>query len=183
MDLGTIAVQRHQRLEALAREREQRVEALGRATRVGHIRAALKRRIADEPSARKGTDMSQHAVVSSQGLDDRTQVVKLAGEFDLGTTPKFEQAIDDALDSGRRNLVVDLRSVSFLDATLLNALVRSEALLRGCGRRFALVRPCPRVWRLFVLTGLNRALPIFAGMSEAVESFQDLGVVTTASGW
>jgi anti-sigma B factor antagonist len=116
--------------------------------------------------------MSQQGFLSSQLADEQTEVLVLDGAFDLVTAPKFEQAIDDAVNSGRRNLVLDLRRVSFLDGTMLRALVRSWARLLGNDRRFALVRPNPLVWRTFVLTGLSRGLPTFGGVAEAVESFQ-----------
>jgi anti-sigma B factor antagonist len=119
--------------------------------------------------------MSREGFFSSQLADDQTQILMLDGEFDLTTAPKLEQAIDDALDSGRRNLVVDLRGVSFLDGTMLHALVRGWALLLGHDRRFALIRPNPLVWRTFVLTGLSRALPTFGGVAEAVSSFRAEG--------
>ena len=115
--------------------------------------------------------MSHQGYVSSQLADDQTQVLMLDGEFDLVTTPKFEEAIDDAVYSGRRNLVIDLRRVSFLDGTMLQALARGCALLLRLDRRFAVVRPRPLVWRTFVLTGLSRRLPSFSGVAEALESF------------
>ena len=116
--------------------------------------------------------MSHQGFVSSQLADDQTQVLMLDGEFDLVTTPAFEQAIDDAVYSGRRNVVVDLSHVSFLDGTMLRALVRGRSLFVGLDRSFALVRPRPLVWRAFVLTGLSRTLPTFKGVAEAVQSFQ-----------
>jgi anti-sigma B factor antagonist len=116
--------------------------------------------------------MSHQGFVSSQLADDETQILMLDGEFDLMTTPKFEQAIDDAVYSGRRNLVIDLRRVSFLDGAMLRALARGCVLLLRLDRRFAVVRPRPLVWRTFVLTGLSRRLPTFGGVAEAVESLR-----------
>ena len=116
--------------------------------------------------------MSHQGFVSSQLADEQTQVLMLDGEFDLISTRDFEQAMDDAIYSGRRNLVVDLSHVSFLDGTMLRALARGCALFLRLDRRFALVRPRPRVWRVFVLTGLSRTLLTFGGVAEAVESLQ-----------
>jgi anti-sigma B factor antagonist len=115
--------------------------------------------------------MSQHGSLSSELAGDETEVLMLDGEFDLRALPEFDQAVDHALESGRRNLVVDLRGVSFLDVTMLSALVRGCALLLAHDRRFALIRPRPLIWRTFVLTGLSR-IPTFGGVTEAVESFR-----------
>ena len=126
--------------------------------------------------------MSHQAAVSSQVVDADTQVVKLAGEFDVQTTPQFETAVEDALDA-ERDVVVDLRSVSFLDGRMLRALVRARDLVSRRGRSFALVRPHPLVWRIFVLTGLDRSLPTVTSLPAAVESRDEPGVATTARAW
>jgi anti-anti-sigma factor len=114
--------------------------------------------------------MSHDGFLSSQLAGGDTEVLMLDGEFDRTALPEFDRAVDHALHSGRRNLVVDLRGVSFLDVTMLSALVRGCALLRAHQRRFALIRPRPLIWRTFVLTGLSR-IPTFDGVTQAVQSF------------
>jgi anti-anti-sigma factor len=115
--------------------------------------------------------MSHQGSFASQLAGDETEVLMLDGEFDLTATAEFDDAVDNALRSGRPNLVVDLRGVRFLDLTMLSALVRACALLWAHDRRFALIRPRPLIWRTFVLTGLSR-IPTFGGVAEAVENFR-----------
>ena len=116
--------------------------------------------------------MSHQGFYSSQLAGGQTQILMLDGEFDLTSAPSFEEAIDDAIEAGRPNLVVDLRGMSFVDSAMLRALIRGFTLVRARGRRFALIRPNPLVWRLFVLTGLSRKLPTFRGVAESVASFR-----------
>ena len=116
--------------------------------------------------------MSHQGFYSSQLSGDQTEILMLDGEFDLANAPHFDKAIDAAIEAGRPNLVVDLRGVSFVDSTMLHALIRGFTLVRSRGRHVALIRPNPLVWRLFVLTGLSRKLPTFRGVAEAMNSFR-----------
>ncbi len=116
--------------------------------------------------------MSHQGFYSSQLAGEQTHILMLDGEFDLTNAPTFEKAIDAVIAAGRPNLVVDLRGVSFVDSTMLRALIRGFTSVRSRGRRFALIKPNPLVWRTFVLTGLSRNLPTFRGVAEAVDSFR-----------
>ena len=115
--------------------------------------------------------MSQHGSLATQPTGHRAQVLILEGVFDGSNSDRFERAIDDAIDAGRPDVIVDLRGVSFLDSKMLRALVRGLDRTRAEDRRFALIRPNPHVWRVFVLTGLSRALPAFGGVADALTSF------------
>jgi anti-sigma B factor antagonist len=119
---------------------------------------------------KRGTDMSHQGFCSSQPVGGQTQLLMLDGEFDLLNAPNVERAIDDAVTVGR-NLVVDLRGVSYVDSTMMLALIRGLRLAHTRARGFALIRPNPLIWRIFVLTGLHRSLPAFAGLAEALASF------------
>jgi anti-sigma B factor antagonist len=112
-----------------------------------------------------------HATLASQPAGERAQVFVLEGEFDMSSAPRFVEAVDDALDSGRPDLIVDLTDVSFLDSTMLQAIIRAYDRAGARASRFALIRPQPSVWRVFVLTSLSTILPSYEGLDDALASF------------
>lgn len=79
-------------------------------------------------------------------------LVLAAGELDLATAPELEAAVGGALD-GHKQLVVDLRGVTFLDTEGLKSL--AEAARSAAERRvtFRLIRGRGSVERIFDLTG------------------------------
>jgi anti-anti-sigma factor len=84
-------------------------------------------------------------------------VVRPAGDLDLGTVKRFEDALRVALD-GHRSLIVDLRRVGFLDSEGLNSLLRVAHRAGQRGVAFRLVRGPRRVDRLFDLTDTRSRL-------------------------
>jgi anti-anti-sigma factor len=67
--------------------------------------------------------------------------------------------------NGGGPLVLDMEFCDYLDSTILSVLVRS---MRVWGWRMAIVVPsAARIRRIFELTRLDDALPIFANRDEA----------------
>jgi anti-anti-sigma factor len=97
-----------------------------------------------EPSA--GPDLDFRLLVSASR--DGTVVVP-QGELDLATTPELEAML--IAQTGR--VVVDLREVSFADATALHALLRAEAHSQQNGMNLAFIAG-PAVDRLIEAVGL-----------------------------
>jgi anti-anti-sigma regulatory factor len=62
--------------------------------------------------------MSHQGCCSSQQAGDLTEVLTLDGAFDRSNAAQVELALGDAVDAGKRQLVIDLRGVSFLDSTI-----------------------------------------------------------------
>jgi anti-sigma B factor antagonist len=77
--------------------------------------------------------------------------VRPAGELDLATVGEFEAAIGGALN-GHRQLVVDLRDVTFLDTEGLKSLIEAARVAAERHVAFRLVRPRRSVDRIFELT-------------------------------
>ena len=96
-------------------------------------------------------------------------VVVVSGDVDLGTAPDFEdelaRAVEDGLDGG---LVIDLREVSFIDSTGLNALVRAFERQRLAGALLALVTDDSRVAMMLEVTRLDRVLKRYPTRDEAL---------------
>jgi anti-sigma B factor antagonist len=77
--------------------------------------------------------------------------VRPAGELDLATVGEFEAAIGGALD-GHKQLVVDLRDVTFLDTEGLKSLMETARMAAERQVAFRLVRGRRSVERIFELT-------------------------------
>lgn len=99
-------------------------------------------------------------------------VVEVSGELDLSTAPAFDEALNEAetvMDSIRR--VVDLRGLTFMDASGLKVLMEHRNRLRNADRELRLVVPPREEWpvnRLLSLTGLDRVFPVYADLDSAV---------------
>jgi anti-anti-sigma factor len=79
------------------------------------------------------------------------------GELDVATAPTLRAALDKI--KGARRLVLDLRSLSFIDSSGLHLLVALNQRAQRDGFSLALVAPAPPVDRAIQVSGLGKALP------------------------
>ncbi|WP_434592087.1 STAS domain-containing protein [Streptomyces sp. A5-4] len=97
-------------------------------------------------------------------LRDRTAgavlVIELHGELDIWATVVLSERAEAICDRSRPDVVVDLRSVSFLDAGGLRLLLRIRAQVARRRGTLRLVRPTPQVWRVLRITGLDQAFTV-----------------------
>ena len=99
--------------------------------------------------------------------DDGTVRVQLHGELDLATAPRLDVELQRIrrLD-GLRRVVVDLRSLAFLDSTGLETIVSLDRAARAEGFELAVVRGPRAVERLFAVMQLDRTLRIVDDPAE-----------------
>ncbi|MFL5821225.1 MAG: STAS domain-containing protein [Solirubrobacteraceae bacterium] len=94
--------------------------------------------------------------------EDRNGYVSLAlrGELDISSAPQVEDALA-RLEAGKPSLlVIDLRSLQFMDSTGLRTVVSADTRARDQGRRVAVVRGPDSVDRIFSVTRLDERLQI-----------------------
>ena len=96
-----------------------------------------------------------------------TTHLALRGELDLSTVGILATAVDAALGTGARHLVLDLGGLVFVDGTGLHALADADARARGEGRGVSFVHVPEQVRRCAALVGLDDRLPITDGLSAA----------------
>jgi anti-sigma B factor antagonist len=84
----------------------------------------------------------------------------LHGEFDLSCGETFQQALAGAIDDRVTELVVDLRGLSFIDSTGLNALFHLRARAERDGFDFVVLCGEGHVMRVLKLIGLDELLPV-----------------------
>jgi anti-sigma B factor antagonist len=97
-----------------------------------------------------------------------TVVIAVDGEADMSTAVKFNESFFTAARSGIRRVVADLTNVSFIDTTMLNALVVGHRRMtrdQGC---FAVVCRGARVSRVLEITGLGQILEVFDSREDAL---------------
>ena len=82
-------------------------------------------------------------------------VLALVGELDLYNAPAVRKALLEAVARAPRRLVVDLTEVTFVDSTMLGALVEARAGLADRDA-FVLAAPGPEVRRALEVSGLDR---------------------------
>jgi anti-anti-sigma factor len=70
-----------------------------------------------------------------------TAHLELCGDLDIGTAPKLERAVDEALDDGCRELVLDLGPTTLLDSAGLGALIRAAREVDARRGTMAVVSP------------------------------------------
>jgi anti-sigma B factor antagonist len=70
-----------------------------------------------------------------------TARLELHGELDIGTAPKLDEAVEEALDAGCREVVLDLGPTTLLDSSGLGALVRAAREVDARKARMAVVSP------------------------------------------
>lgn len=102
--------------------------------------------------------------------DDRgVAVIDLSGGLDETRGAELWQLFDRLLTEGRRQFVIDLQAVDFIDSAGLAMLVRCFKRLRHGTGNFSLTAPQPSVRRIFELTRLDRTFDIHTDVTEAIQ--------------
>ena len=114
--------------------------------------------------------VSTRPTLSTETTPDGAEILTLDGDFELAHTRGIAHRLTDLLGKCERDLVVDLRGVSFLDSKMLRILLIALRHADALGCRLLLVRPNPHVWRVFEVGGFDRIFPSYADLHEAVAS-------------
>jgi len=106
--------------------------------------------------------------ISDTAIDDETHVIELGGEVDLYTAPEFKERMVELIESGKKQIVVDLSKATFIDSTTLGVLVGGVKRLRTAGGQLALVCSDRNITKIFEITGLDRVFTIHPTREAAV---------------
>ncbi|KNB52439.1 STAS domain-containing protein [Streptomyces caatingaensis] len=83
--------------------------------------------------------------------------IELVGEIDILAEQQLGPRIEALAGRCRADLVIDLRGVTFLDASGLRLLLRARNRAVRCGGRLRVVRGGPRVTKVFRVVQLEAA--------------------------
>jgi anti-sigma B factor antagonist len=100
---------------------------------------------------------SEFKVEVEHGANAATLIV--TGEIDIATVGQLEQAREDALAHDPRELLIDLRGVTFIDSSGLKFVLQTHQLSQELEWRLQILRPDEHVMKVFTLIGADERLP------------------------
>jgi anti-sigma B factor antagonist len=95
-------------------------------------------------------------------------VVQAPAEIDIDSARRLRDALLESLAGGHATIVADLSRTRFCDSAGLQALVRAHREAVAEGGELRMVLPAARVMRVFAVTGLDRVIPRYATLDEAL---------------
>lgn len=99
------------------------------------------------------------------------RVVTLAGRIDAATAPEVNRMVRQAMRDGGKQIVVELRDVTFLSSSGLRALLLLARELRRDGGDLVLCALQPQVAEVFHLTGFDQIFQLHHTREEAAAGF------------
>jgi anti-anti-sigma factor len=96
--------------------------------------------------------------LSVQRADGHARVV-VEGELDMETAPQLVRTIEALLKDEAVEVVVDLRTLTFMDSSGLQALLHGYNEAQRINKPFALIRGTETVMRVFELSGVDGHIP------------------------
>ena len=103
--------------------------------------------------------------VSSETTPTGAGVLRVAGELDLASAPRLEEAI---AATGADPIVIDLSECTFLDSAGMRVLVGSARDLVDGGRTLRVVANDPRILRVLEITAVDRLIAVHPTVEDAL---------------
>jgi anti-sigma B factor antagonist len=97
--------------------------------------------------------------------DHESATVTLAGELDIATVPRVEEAIEATLTDELQVLTVDLSGLGFVDSSGLRLFIVLDQRAAEQGWELRLLRPDAQVLTVFQVSGVEENLPFIEDAS------------------
>lgn len=104
--------------------------------------------------------------------DGEVTILDLRGKFILGEGDELlKSRVDEHLGLGRKNLLLNLSDVPYIDSVGLAEIVRTYTAVSRAGGRMKIATPSKRVQNLLTITKLASVFEVFDDPGRAVASF------------
>lgn len=99
-------------------------------------------------------------------------LVEFSGKLEGGPgASEFQDFIADKIEKGRKNFVVDLSKVKFVNSTGIGILIRSFTTLKNSGGDMKLAAVSDKVSGVLSITKLNSVFSFYDTVNDAVRSY------------
>jgi len=100
-----------------------------------------------------------------------TLVISIIGEIDHHSAEYIRDKIDaQMMKSTTRNIVFDLSRVGFMDSSGIGVVVGRYKNISKLDGKAAIVNPNAQIRKILEISGIQRIIPIFGSVDEAISS-------------
>ena len=99
-------------------------------------------------------------------------VIKAGGEIDFCSAGELKLALDTAIETGAKNLIIDLSDVSYIDSSGFKAIFTATKQIKSKGGAVNLVAN-DSINRLIKLMCLDSAIQTSGNMEEALRAYAE----------
>ena len=114
--------------------------------------------------------MPAEFILNDEARDNR-HVIAVTGEVDLFTAPELKERLVELIDSGQRQIIIDLSETTFLDSTGLGVLIGALKRLRASDGELVIVNQEASIAKTFEITGLDQIFTIRPTLADALTAF------------
>jgi anti-anti-sigma factor len=97
-----------------------------------------------------------------------TVVVTLSGDVDMITKPEFTSILNTLLDHGAKDMVLDLRGVTYIDSSGLGVVLSTNKRVMWEGGRIAILDSNPP-HHILEVARINTVIPVFNDLESATD--------------
>jgi len=100
-------------------------------------------------------------------------VIEVKGKLEGGPeAAEFHEMIDSAIEAGKKQVIIDMQNVKFVNSTGLGILVRGYTTLKNAGGDMKLAAISDKVQGVLSITKLSTVFTYYDSVEEAANSFE-----------
>ena len=99
-------------------------------------------------------------------------IISVQGEIDVYTSPRVKEIINELIEQGHFNLIINLEGVRYIDSTGLGVLIGALKKVRENEGSINLICTNPQIKKIFNITGLVKIFGIHKNEEEALKNIE-----------
>lgn len=93
-------------------------------------------------------------------------MIEASGEIDVYNSFEFKKIVEDLIDTGSRQIIIDLEKVHYVDSSGLGALINQRTKMQKAGGDLFLVKISDQIRSVLELTKMTVFFKIFKNREE-----------------
>jgi len=83
----------------------------------------------------------------------------------------FRKIVEEEINSGHTNLIIDLSNCDYIDSTFFGAIMMALEMMKDKGYKLKVVKPVKPKEDIFILTNTLRLFDLYKTREDAIKSF------------